>query len=272
MSRSCDRPSCAARPTVRLNGKRHAPDLVFVKDESHTLTEEMNSFAVEKVEKLSQLDGYILKKGSPTCGMERVKVYQGHGKPPKLGIGLFAKALIDRYPLLPIEEEGRLNDPVLRENFIERVFLYKKLKSLCAKPSAKALVQFHTVHKFSLMSHSTEEYKKIGQIVSNIDKAKINEFCQQYMTQMMKAFKLKANKRKHTNVLQHIYGYLKDLIDELDRVEMREVIEQYRMGNLPLIVPITLLRHHVNRTQQEYIKDQVYLFPYPNELMLRNAL
>lgn len=260
------------RPTVHLIGKRHAPDLVFVKDESHKLTDEMNTFSTEKVEKLSHLDGYIFKKGSPTCGMERVKVYQEYGKPPKLGVGLFAKTLMDRYPLLPVEEEGRLNDSVLRENFIERVFLYKKLKSLCNKPTAKALVKFHTAHKFSLMSHSTEEYKKIGQMVSHIDKTKINEVCQQYMTAMMKAFTLKANKKKHTNVLQHIYGYLKDLIDELDRVEMREVIEQYRLGKLPLIVPITLLRHHINRTKQEYINDQVYLFPYPDELMLRNSL
>lgn len=260
------------RPSLKLIGDKHHPRMVVVKDESQDITDKMLKFSQKRMKTFQDLDAYILKKDSPSCGMERVRVYQGKGLPPKMGQGLFAKTLVTHYPLLPVEEEGRLNDPMLRENFFERAFLYQQLKRLQAKPSAKAIVEFHSKHKLSLMAHSTEAYRELGRYVANIDKKNLAAYVNRYVEMMMQAFKLMATRRKHTNVLQHIYGYLKADMSATDKEEMLMVIEQYRQGHLPLVVPITLLRHHLNHTELDYIKEQIYLFPYPDELMLRNAL
>lgn len=260
------------RPTIRLKGNPKNPNLVFVKDESIDITEKMQRFAKQRVSKFKDLDGYILKKDSPSCGMTKVKVYQEPGRPPKMGVGLFAQQLMQKFPLLPIEDEGRLNDVGLRENFIARVFLYQRLKQLAKRPSKAKIVAFHAAHKYALMAHSNDAYKKLGQMVAHLKGQNLTQFTEQYTAEMMQAFKLVATRKKNTNVLQHIYGHIKKLIVDIDRQELCDVIEQYRQGWLPLIVPITLLQHHVNHHQLEYIKNQVYLFPYPNELMLRNAI
>ena len=260
------------RPAIRLKGDPHNPRLIFVQDESKDITDRMLTFSTKKAKEMNELDGYILKKDSPSCGMTKVRVYQEPAKSPKMGIGLFAKVLMDTHPNLPMEDEGRLNDVMLRENFLERVFVYKKLKKLAQKPTKGNIVEFHATHKYALMAHSNEAYRKIGQKVSNLKNQTMKQFIIEYTDDMMKAFKLVATRKKQTNVLQHIYGYIKKLITDIDRQEMCEVIEQYRMGLLPLIVPITLLKHHINHNQLDYIKNQVYLYPYPDELMLRNAI
>ena len=260
------------RPTIRLKGDPNDPSLVFVKDESIDITQKMQQFAEKKILDLASLDGYILKKDSPSCGMKNVRVYQEPAKSPKMGVGIFAKELLSAFPNLPVEDEGRLNDYMLRENFIERIYVYKRLKVLRMNTSASAIIAFHAQHKYALMAHSNEAYKKIGHKVSNLKNTNMQLFFEEYAAEIMQAFKLTATRKKQTNVLQHVYGHLKKLLNEIDKQEMCEVIEKYRRGLLPLIVPIILIKHHINHNQLDYIKNQVYLYPYPDELMLRNSI
>jgi uncharacterized protein YbgA (DUF1722 family)/uncharacterized protein YbbK (DUF523 family) len=218
------------------------------------------------------LSGYVLKKDSPSCGMERVKIYDdGGGAPTRSGRGIFAEALLARFPLLPVEEEGRLGDARLRENFIERVFAYRRLKDLFSSRWAiGAVVAFHTAHKMTLLSHSTTAYQSVGRLVAATRGLPRPDLRHGPKSQFMRALATPATTRRHTNVLMHMAGHLKRLIDPASRQELAECILQYRQGLVPLIVPITLLRHHVRVHDVEYLKGQVYLDPHPRELMLRN--
>lgn len=219
-----------------------------------------------------QLCGYVLKKNSPSCGLERVKVYDRNGGSLQAtGRGLFATALIARYPLLPVEEEGRLSDPRLRENFIERVFAYSRLQNLFRERwSAGSLVQFHTAHKLILMAHSPEAYRRLGVRVAAAGQLTRAELQRRYSQEFMGALAVIATPRRHSNVLQHMAGYFKKLLDRESKAELQSTIDDYRRGLLPLIVPITLMRHHVRVHDVEYLKGQLYLQPHPKELMLRN--
>lgn len=260
------------RPTIRLIKDPKKPNLVFVKDHSIDITNEMQTYADQKVKKLSHLAGYIFKRQSPSCGPS-VKVYQQTPKPPKMGKGLFYQTFTEKYPNCPAEDEGRLNDPAIRENFIERIYLYNKwLKLVSEKCTPGKIVSFHTEHKLSLMSHNVAAHQRLGQMVANMKKMPFAEFKAQYITELMAAFKLIATHKKHSNVLHHCMGYLKNEITALDKKELVHTIEQYRLGKLPLVVPITLLRHHFMHHPNEYIQNQSYLTPYPDELMLRNAV
>jgi uncharacterized protein YbgA (DUF1722 family) len=218
------------------------------------------------------LCGFILKKGSPSCGMERVKVYSPEGgMPARTGVGLFARALAERHPLLPVEEEGRLHDPVLRENFIERVFAYRRWKDfLATRYSVARLVAFHTAHKFLILSHSPRHYTEMGRLVARAKALGAEAAKAEYGDLFMRAVAVRTTVRKHTNVLQHMAGFLKRDLDAESRRELTGIVEDYRKGLVPLVVPLTLLRHHARRTDQEYLLGQVYLEPHPKELMLRN--
>ncbi len=248
---------------VRLKGTRSGTD--------HTPA--MLAYAEKKAREIEKLDlsGYILKKDSPSCGMERVRVYEGAGAPARSGRGLFAAALMARLPLLPVEEEGRLQDARRRENFIERVFAYRRVRNFWAKPRRRGdLVQFHTAEKFLLLAHDATAYARLGRLVASAKGIPRGELERRYVEAYMTALTCVATPRRHTNVLQHMAGHLKDLIGPEDRKDLAGMIEDYRRGFVPLVVPLTLLRHLVRRHGVSYLQGQVYLDPHPKELMLRN--
>ena len=203
--------------------------------------------------------------------MWRVRVYGGSGMATRNGRGLFADALLKQFPMLPIEEEGRLHDLTLRENFIERVFAhYRWTEFLRSKPRPKDLVGFHTRQKLSLMAHSPTHYRRLGQLVSNAGRSPMAETLATYGETLMEALALHATASKQANVLYHLAGYLKNALDSGDKAELVERIEDYRKGQVPLIVPLTILNHHFRRHPNPWVSEQTYLNPYPAELMLRN--
>jgi uncharacterized protein YbgA (DUF1722 family)/uncharacterized protein YbbK (DUF523 family) len=237
------------------------------------LTAQMETYVRRKIPALAseELSGYVLKKNSPSCGLERVKIYDRHGVPARSGRGLFAAALVERFPHLPVEEEGRLSDPRLRENFVERVFAYWRLRGLFGgRWNVGALVRFHTAHKLILMAHSPDAYRQLGRLTAGARALSRKELAERYTEGFMSALAVMATRRRHTNVLQHMAGYFKNLLDGSSKAELLGAIEDYRRELVPLVVPITLLRHHVRVHHVEYLAGQLYLEPHPKELMLRN--
>jgi uncharacterized protein YbgA (DUF1722 family) len=217
------------------------------------------------------LSGYVLKKDSPSCGLERVKVYDGHGVAARTGRGLFAAALVELFPHLPLEEEGRLTDPRLRDNFVERVFAYSRLRDLFrARWTSGDLVRFHTSHKLLLLAHAPEAYRRLGRLVARAAELPRRDVEQRYVESFMQALTRLATPGLHTNVLQHMAGYFKDWLDAASKRELGDTIADYRRGLVPLVVPLTLVRHYVRTFGVEYLAGQTYLEPHPKELMLRN--
>lgn len=236
-------------------------------------TERMDELSRRRAEGLAeaQLDGFVLKKDSPSCGMERVKVYRDAGMPTKNGVGLFAAALLARLPSLPVEEEGRLNDPRLRDNFVERVFAHHRLRRLFSGHwRLRDLVSFHTAHKLQLMAHSPAAYQSLGRLVAAAKGRPREEVRETYAREFMAGLKVIATPRRNANVLLHILGYFKKLLNADDRAELLGLIEDYRAGLVPLVVPVTLIRHWVRVHGVAYLAGQTYLQPHPKELMLRN--
>jgi uncharacterized protein YbgA (DUF1722 family)/uncharacterized protein YbbK (DUF523 family) len=267
------------RRSLRLVGARESVRLVEnpprndAEAQPADYTHAMNEFARARVAALADenLSGYVLKKDSPSCGMERVRVYNSAGMPTRNGRGLFACELLRAYPNLPFEEEGRLADPRLRENFIERVFAYRDVRALFSRKWRNVdLIAFHTTRKFQILAHSRVAYERLGRMVAGISRTAREMLQSGYFDGFMSALKQPATPARHKNVLDHMAGYLKRLLDDAERRELHEVIEDYRRGLIPLIVPITLLRHHVRRRDIAYLKAQTYLEPHPKELMLRN--
>jgi uncharacterized protein YbgA (DUF1722 family)/uncharacterized protein YbbK (DUF523 family) len=260
------------RESVRLVGDISSPRMVGNKT-GEDWTDRMREYIQKRTKQLERYNfsGYILKKDSPSCGMERVRVYKESSIPLKQGRGFFGGALVDHFPNLPIEEEGRLNDPALRDNFIVRVFAYSRLQELFkGKFSRNEIVRFHTVHKYLLLAHSPKHYKMLGQLVAQIKRYKPENFREKYIETFMRALSIKSTPRKNVNVLQHIMGFLKPYLGPQARADIIKIIENYRIGLVPLIVPVTLVGHYIKLFDVEYIKDQVYLNPHPEELMLRN--
>ncbi|MDO8430972.1 MAG: DUF523 and DUF1722 domain-containing protein [Candidatus Binatus sp.] len=260
------------RETLRL--VRDGGDVRLIGNDTgvdHTAA--MNSFAAKRVASLArdQLSGYVLKKDSPSCGMERVRVYRPSGIRARDGAGLFAAVLMRRYPNLPVEEEGRLSDPHRRENFVERIFAYRRLREFfSARWTRGGLVQFHTAHKLTLMVHSPRAYRELGRLVATAKAISRDQLSQRYQSDFMAALKTLATTARHTNVLHHMLGYLREHLDEASRAELSALIDDYRRGLAPLVVPITMFRHHVRSFGVDYLRGQVYLEPHPKELMLRN--
>lgn len=262
------------RPAIRLMGDPAAPRAVHVGDASIDVTARLQDFADRRIPQLAELCGYIFIKNSPSCGLFRVKVYQDNGYPhPQGGRGLFAAALTQAMPLLPVEEDGRLQDPVLRENFISRVFAWHEWQLLQrAGLSAKGLTDFHARYKYTLMAHSPQDYSELGRLLADAGKHDPKVLGEHYFTRLMQALQQLATRKTHTNVLMHLQGYLKKQLAPREKEHMGSVIEQYRKGILPLVVPITLLRHHFHQHPDPYVERQAYLQPYPDDLRLRNQL
>ena len=236
-------------------------------------TDRMNSFAQRRVAAFAreELAGYVLKKNSPSCGMERVPVYGG--TPTRNGSGLFASVLMRRYPSLPVEEEGSLNDPHLRENFIERVFAYRRLRAFfSSRWTPRGLVQFHTAHELALMAHSPRAYLELGRFLAGARRAARDRIAEHYERTFMKALKTPATTARHTNVLRRILGYLRPHLDVASRNQLVTLINDYHRGHVPLVAPISLIRHHARKFDVDYLRGQVYLEPHPKELVLRNHI
>lgn len=260
------------RETIRLIDHGDGVELRTTKSDVD-LTAKMDTYAEKRARELEKLDlsGYLLKKDSPSCGMERVKVHLPGRAPRKNGVGRFAAALQARMPNLPLEEEGRLHDPKLRENWIERVFAYHALRKLWRpRWTVGDLVRFHTVYKHVLFAHSEKEYRELGRLVAAAKKLPRAEVQEKYEAGFMSAMKKLATTRKNTNVLQHMMGYFKSDLDAASKEELLQLIDDYRQGLVPLVVPLTLVAHYVRILDVEYLRDQVYLSPHPRELALRN--
>jgi uncharacterized protein YbgA (DUF1722 family)/uncharacterized protein YbbK (DUF523 family) len=262
------------RPPIRLVGDVAAPRAVRVDDPSADFTEPLQQYAAARIPELNDLAGYIFIKNSPSCGLFRVKVYQENGYPsPTPGRGIFAAALTNAMPLLPVEEDGRLNDPVLRENFIARVFATHAWQQLCTRGlTAAGLIDLHSRYKYTLMAHAPQDYSKLGQLLADAGKHKPTELGPRYFELMMQLLQRKATRKTNTNVLMHLQGYLKKQLQPQEKSSLGSVIEHYRQGIVPLIVPVTLLKHYFSVFPDPYINRQSFWQPYPDELSLRNAL
>jgi len=260
------------REPLRLIGDPDHPRLVtFRTNQDHT--ERMVQWARKRVAELEREDlcGFVFKSNSPSSGMERVKVYNANGVPAKIGVGLFARVFMEQFPLLPVEDEGRLHDPRLRENFVERIFALKRWReALGQKKNLKTLIHFHTVNKLLILGHSPEHYRKMGSLVAKGKEQAISDLYSRYQTLLLEALRLKATNKKNANVLMHMMGYFKNRLSGDEKKELLEIIDQYRQEQIPLIVPVTLMKHYVRKYDEPYLKGQTYLNPHPAELQLRN--
>jgi len=262
------------RPALRLVREGEGGEVRMVEIASgRDHTRAMQRYASRRVRALGGLElcGYVLKKDSPSCGMTRVKVYGEKNASKREGRGIFASRLMDAYPNLPVEDEGRLNDANLRENFIERVFAYRRLRDLFrGRWTRGQLVAFHTAHKLQLMAHALEPYRELGSLVASVKQRPREEVRETYQAVFMGALSRVATRARNTNVLQHAAGHLRKGLDSASRAELAELIHDYRLGKVPLVVPITLLRHHARHLEVDYLNGQTFLEPHPKELMLRN--
>lgn len=260
------------RESMHLEGNPDSPRLVTIRTKQD-MTDRLVQWSWKRVADLEKEDlcGFIFKSDSPSSGMERVRVYNEKGMPVKKGIGIFAGIFMDRFPLLPAEEEGRLHDPELRENFVERIFTLKQWREVLAKKKSRGnLVDFHTQNKLLILSHSPKHYQVMGKLVAQAKEVPIKELYTQYQILLTEALKLKTTAKKNANVLQHMMGYFRGQLSSDEKKELLEVIDHYRQEYIPLIVPITLIQHYVRKYDQPYLKEQVYLNSHPLELQLRN--
>ena len=260
------------RETIRLVEVEGKTEAVGNKNAELNVTGALVQSAHEQRSWHQNIFGYIVKKDSPSCGMERVRVYH-EDQPQRSGSGLYTATMMQNFPTLPVEEEGRLGDPVLRESFVKRVFIYRRWhEMLVTGLDWASLTDFHARHKLILYSHDQQRGRKLGRELSAAHQGSIEEYAPLYLTEMMNILKIFAKRSNHVNVLEHVRGYLKQDLDKSDKEELGNCIENYRLGLLPLIVPITLLRHHFRRNPNQYIERSYYMQPHPDELMLLNSL
>lgn len=259
------------RESMRLVGQIDSPTLIGNKT-GKDYTEQLRSWSLEKVALLKDQDlcGFIFKSKSPSSGMERVKVYDHNNIPQSKGVGIFASIFMEHFPLIPVEEEGRLHDPVLREKFIENVFVYKRWRDLLDNFTVKNLVSFHTTHKYLLLAHNQKNYRVLGRLIAQAGTLEQAKLINEYQALLMNTMRLRTTTKKHVNVLMHIMGYFKKNLTKDEKEELVETINNFKNRIVPLIVPITLLNHYVRKYDQPYLKDQYYLNPHPLELKLRN--
>lgn len=261
------------REAIRLVGELDQPRAVGTKTLSMDVTAPLLNYAAQVTSQVAECRGYLLMKDSPSCGLYSTKVYTEKGVHGKKRAGLFAGHIRGALPLLPMEESGRLNDPALRENFVARVYVYDAwLKSVAAEPTAKALVEFHSRHKYFVMSFSQRLYRQLGQMVATAGVGSIDEVASQYIEALMIGTAKPPTRRGHVNVLYHLLGYLKESVPGGIRQDLTEAVEEYRKAQVPLAVPMKLMAHYLQHYASDYIRGQTYLHPYPYELGLRNAL
>jgi uncharacterized protein YbgA (DUF1722 family)/uncharacterized protein YbbK (DUF523 family) len=259
------------RSTIQLWFDGNRTQLVDSRDNSRNHTGQMMATASEYCQQLGHLGGYILKSKSPSCGMERVPLYRDTGHAMKEGTGLYAATLLHEHPFLPVEEEGRLNDAAIRENFIERVFAFHRWQRMRSEEfSVNSLMQFHRRHKFILLAHNESIYRQLGKLVAETDRNNLDVQADHYIEFFTAAMKCQVTPKRHVNVLQHCMGYLKNCINNEDKSELLELFEKYANKQVPLVVPVTLLKHHFRKNPNDYVEEQYYMNPYPEELMLRN--
>lgn len=240
----------------------------------HDYTDRLAGYADDTLQRAPELCGYVLVKGSPSCGYDRVKRYGDNGHSIAADAqGIFAAALRRADPLLPLEDDGRLNDPGLRESFVTRAYTYHEWKQLRGRGiTAHAIVDFYSRYKYLVMAHHIPGYKDLGRLVADAGKRDVGELADEFIQQLMAALSHRATQRSHSNVLSHLSGYLKRQLSDAERQRLKALIDQYRAGDVPLIVPITLLKHHFANNPNPYIDQQVFMQPYPDELRLRNLL
>lgn len=259
------------RQPVRLVGDARNPEAVGVKTPELNVTQPLRDYGRKVAGRIGDLCGFIFKKDSPSCGMARVRLYNDKGMPERIAAGVFAKEIMAAHPLLPVEEEGRLNDADLRDSFITRVYVTARWRALVnAGMTKSALLEFHAGHKFLLLAHSTVVYRRLGRLLAGLDGPRLDDIAAAYITQLLQALRQPATRKRHANVLQHLLGYLKHDLDAAQRADLAETIDTYRRGLYPLVVPIRLLQHHFGRHPHPYIARQIYLEPHPRALMLRN--
>jgi uncharacterized protein YbgA (DUF1722 family)/uncharacterized protein YbbK (DUF523 family) len=260
------------REAMHLYGDPAAPRLVAVKTR-RDFTEQMQRWGRGRLADLEKRDlcGYIFKSKSPSSGLERIKVYDEKGRVSHQGVGLWARMFQDRFPLLPVEDEGRLHDPLLREMFIERIFVFKRWReTLEHRPALGGLMDFHTRHKLLVMAHSPENYRRLGRLVAEGRNRPLKGLFSEYLELLHRALALKTTPPKNVNVLHHLLGYFKKQLSSEEKQEFLEITQAYAQGQVPLIVPVTLINHYVRKYDQPYLKGQYYLNPHPLELKLRN--
>lgn len=262
------------REPIRLVGDPDAPQAVGTVNRELNVTDALAEYGAHMAAEVGDICGYIFMQKSPSCGLERVKVYRENGAPVDGGgRGIYARAFCERHPDLPVEEDGRLNDAVLRENFVTRVFAYAAWQQLLkGEITRRSLTEFHSRYKYQLMANNPVQYKVLGNMLGSMGRSDPNEVAPRYFTALMAALKKCATRSTHTNVLQHLSGYLKQTITAQDKQEIQQLITQYHQGIVPLIVPLTLLKHHFRQHPDPYVALQVYMQPHPENLSLRNAI
>jgi uncharacterized protein YbgA (DUF1722 family)/uncharacterized protein YbbK (DUF523 family) len=262
------------REPIRLVGDPEAPQAVGTVNSELNVTDALAEYGAHMAAEVGDICGYIFMQKSPSCGLERVKVYRENGAPVDGGgRGIYARAFCERHPDLPVEEDGRLNDAVLRENFVTRVFAYAAWQQLLkGEITRRSLTEFHSRYKYQLMANNPVQYKVLGNMLGSMGRSDPNEVAPRYFTALMAALKKCATRSTHTNVLQHLSGYLKQTISAQDKQEIQQLITQYHQGIVPLIVPLTLLKHHFRQHPDPYVALQVYMQPHPENLSLRNAI
>jgi uncharacterized protein YbgA (DUF1722 family)/uncharacterized protein YbbK (DUF523 family) len=262
------------RPPIRLVGEEDNVRVLDVATHSHDYTQQIAGYARTVLELAPDMCAYVLVKGSPSCGYDRVKRFADNGHSIASDQqGIFARALGRLDPLLPLEDDGRLNDPGLRESFVTRAYTYHDWKTLCAEPlTAHRLIAFYSRYKYLVMAHHVPSYKSLGRLLADAGNRDIDELANEFVTTLMQALTFRATRRSHTNVLYHLSGYLKRTVDAAERQRLNELIDQYRQGHVPLVVPVTMLKHHFANSPNSYIDQQVFMAPYPDELKLRNLI
>lgn len=262
------------RESIRLVGPAENPRALGTQTLGHDVTQALSDYGVQMAHQLADIDGYILMQKSPSCGMERVKVYQTNGYPGGSSAGIYVKAFAQAHPELPMEEDGRLNDPVLRENFLVRVFAHARWRQLQNTGfTHQNILAFHTQYKYQLLAHDPVQYKALGRLLADIGRHPAAEIAPRYFRQFMQGLKKPATRGTHCNTLQHLAGYLKTHLETADRQEIHQLIGEYQQGHVPLVVPLTLIKHHLRHHPDAYLAAQSYLQPYPENLTgLRNAI
>ncbi|WP_409321602.1 YbgA family protein [Pseudomonas monteilii] len=263
------------RDPIRLVGNPEHPEVVGTRNPGMDLTGPLRTYGEQMADELDDICGYIFMQKSPSCGLERVKVYQDNGHPAlQRGRGVYAQAFCVKRPDLPVEEEGRLHDAVLRENFISRVYAYAGWQRLLAEGLSRgALVRFHSRYKYLVMANNPQAYRTLGRLLGSMSRDDDPQnIGPRYFSQLMQALRRCASRGTHSNVLQHLCGYFKDSLTQQDKAELQTVIGQYQKGVVPLVVPLTLLKHHLRNHPDPYLQQQAYLQPHPENLGLRNAV